>query len=116
MHEGLKDAIRQLAQKRVDPAGKEYMCLDLAETIALAERFQCPRRTVELAALEQRIIPERYQRNIGTVGIDGQMRLLRSKVGVVGAGGLGGLAIELLARMGIGSLVVIDGDSLPQAT
>jgi molybdopterin/thiamine biosynthesis adenylyltransferase len=111
MHEGLKDAIRQLAQKRVDPAGKEYMCLDLAETIALAERFQCPRRTVELTALEQRIIPERYQRNIGTVGIDGQMRLLRSKVGVVGAGGLGGLAIELLARMGIGSLVVIDGDS-----
>ena len=62
-------------------------------------------------ALEQRIIPERYQRNIGTVGIDGQMRLLRSKVGVVGAGGLGGLAIELLARMGIGSLVVIDSDS-----
>ena len=60
--------------------------------------------------LEQGEIPERYQRNIGTIGIAGQLRLLKVKVAVVGAGGLGGNIIELLARQGVGYLRVIDGD------
>ena len=55
-------------------------------------------------------VPERYLRNIGTIGIDGQARLLKSRVAVVGAGGLGGAVVELLARMGVGYLKVIDGD------
>ncbi|MBN1691643.1 MAG: HesA/MoeB/ThiF family protein [Dehalococcoidia bacterium] len=50
----------------------------------------------------------RYLRNIGTSGIEGQLRLLRSTVAVCGAGGLGGSVIELLARQGIGHLVIID--------
>ncbi|MHC1746492.1 MAG: ThiF family adenylyltransferase [Negativicutes bacterium] len=56
-------------------------------------------------------MPERYQRNLGTVGIAGQIRLLKSKVAVVGAGGLGGTVIELLARLGVGQLRIIDGDT-----
>ncbi|MGQ9518212.1 MAG: HesA/MoeB/ThiF family protein, partial [Anaerolineae bacterium] len=52
----------------------------------------------------------RYQRSLGTVGWDGQMRLLESTVAVVGAGGLGGWIIEGLARMGVGKIIVIDGD------
>ena len=56
-------------------------------------------------------VPERYQRNIGTIGIAGQLRLLRAKVAIVGAGGLGGNIIELLARQGVGYLRIIDGDS-----
>ena len=56
-------------------------------------------------------MPERYLRNLGTIGIAGQLRLLRSKVAVVGAGGLGGHVIELLSRQGIGHLLVMDGDS-----
>ncbi|MCD6450898.1 MAG: HesA/MoeB/ThiF family protein [Acidobacteria bacterium] len=56
------------------------------------------------------IIPKRYLRNIGTIGIDGQKKLLSSLVAVVGAGGLGGFIIELLARAGVGRITVIDGD------
>lgn len=56
-------------------------------------------------------MPERYQRNEGTVGIAGQARLLKSKVAVIGCGGLGGTIIELLARLGVGYLRVIDGDT-----
>lgn len=56
-------------------------------------------------------IPERYLRNIGTIGIEGQKRLLDARVAVVGAGGLGGTVIELLARMGVGFLRIIDGDT-----
>ena len=55
-------------------------------------------------------MPERYWRNQGTIGVAGQLQLLQAKVAVVGAGGLGGHVIELLARQGIGFLTVIDGD------
>lgn len=62
-------------------------------------------------SLSQGIVPERYRRNAGTVGLKGQLRLLECKAAVVGAGGLGGTVIELLARMGIGYLKIIDGDN-----
>lgn len=60
--------------------------------------------------LENGEIPTRYLRNIGTIGIEGQLTLLKAKVAIIGAGGLGGHNIELLARQGIGYLRVIDGD------
>jgi molybdopterin/thiamine biosynthesis adenylyltransferase len=69
---------------------------------------------VELAALEREILPERYRRNLGTLGWAGQARLLRAWVGVVGAGGVGGWVIEGLARMGVGRLIIIDGDSFQE--
>jgi molybdopterin/thiamine biosynthesis adenylyltransferase len=65
---------------------------------------------VEIAALKQGIIPCRYLRNIGTVGLVGLIKLLQSTVAVVGAGGLGSTIIELLARQGIGNLIIIDND------
>jgi|SRR5271157_747744 len=68
-------------------------------------------REDSLALLARGEIPERYLRNIGTIGIDGQKRLLESRVAVVGAGGLGGNIIELLARQGVGFMRIIDGDS-----
>jgi molybdopterin/thiamine biosynthesis adenylyltransferase len=42
--------------------------------------------------------------------VEGQIKLLQSTVGVVGAGGLGSTVIELLARQGIGHLIIIDDD------
>ncbi|MCX7970825.1 MAG: HesA/MoeB/ThiF family protein [Negativicutes bacterium] len=55
-------------------------------------------------------VPPRYRRNIGTIGADGQIKLLKSRVTVVGAGGLGGTVIELLARQGLGFIRVVDDD------
>ena len=60
--------------------------------------------------LEAGSVPERYLKNIGTIGLEGQLRLLKARVAVVGAGGLGGHIIELLTRQGIGFLRIIDGD------
>ncbi len=77
---------------------------------ALAAENDLPIRAVEVAALEAGIAPRRYLRNLGTVGLDGQARLLRATVAVVGLGGLGGYVTEALARVGVGHLVVIDGD------
>ncbi len=64
-----------------------------------------------LQLLEQGRMPERYLRNLGTLGIAGQLKLCRARVAIIGAGGLGGLALELLARMGVGFLRVVDGDA-----
>jgi len=88
--------------------------LSLAETRRLAQEIGCEFREVELAALRAHILPARYQRNLGTVGWEGQMRLLCSTVAVVGAGGLGGWVIEGLARMGVGHLIIIDGDTFQE--
>ncbi len=68
-------------------------------------------REETLALLEAGQVPERYLRNAGTIGAAGQARLLAARVAVVGAGGLGGTVIELLARMGVGYLRIIDGDA-----
>jgi molybdopterin/thiamine biosynthesis adenylyltransferase len=68
-------------------------------------------REETIALLAAGCVPERYLRNIGTIGAAGQARLLQAKVAVVGAGGLGGTVVELLARQGVGCLRVIDGDT-----
>ncbi len=79
-------------------------------TAELADHLGVTRREVEVAALERGLIPERYLRNLGTVGLDGQLALLQAAVAVVGLGGLGGLVLELLARMGVGRLLAVDAD------
>jgi molybdopterin/thiamine biosynthesis adenylyltransferase len=56
----------------------------------------------------------RYDRNLrlAELGREGQERLLRSSVLVVGAGGLGSPALLYLAAAGVGRIGVIDGDRL----
>ena len=52
----------------------------------LAHRHACGVGAVERCALQQGVCPERYRRNLGTIGIDGQLALLNSRVAVIGAG------------------------------
>jgi len=53
---------------------------------------------------------DRYIRNEKMLSRDENLSLRSCKVAVVGCGGLGGHIIEMLARLGIGHLTVIDGD------
>ncbi|NLX85283.1 MAG: HesA/MoeB/ThiF family protein [Synergistaceae bacterium] len=76
----------------------------------IASDFGLKSREVEIIALKNDICPSRYQRNIGTIGIAGQLKLLSSRAAVVGCGGLGGWIIEMLARAGVGEIVMIDRD------
>ncbi|MFP4643685.1 MAG: molybdopterin-synthase adenylyltransferase MoeB [Spirochaetales bacterium] len=55
---------------------------------------------------------ERYSRQIALaeIGIDGQRKLLDSKVLCVGAGGLGSAVALYLAAAGVGTIGIVDGD------
>lgn len=53
---------------------------------------------------------KRYEKNIGTINSMEQSLLSKAKVCIVGCGGLGGYIIEMLARLGIGNLTVVDFD------
>ncbi len=109
-HQKLNNLLLDVSHSGQDPAGKEYRFLSLETTAELAVEFKITVSEIELAALQLDIIPERYQRNIGTIGATGQRKLLQSAVTVVGNGGLGGFVIEMLARMGVGRIIAIDGD------
>lgn len=56
----------------------------------------------------------RYQRQmvLPGVGLDGQRRLLASRVLVIGAGALGSAAATYLAAAGVGTLGLVDGDTV----
>ena len=111
MANAIFEEIESLVQKAIAPDGKEYQSLSIKAVRKIANKKKVLGKEVEIAALEKGVVPERYQRNMGTVGIEGQIKLLRSKVVIAGAGGLGGTVTELLARMGVGHLIVADGES-----
>jgi len=102
--------LRPAATSAIGPDGQERRLVTLAAVQRIAQQTGASRREVEIAALREHILPARYERSLGTVGWEGQIKLLESTVAVVGAGGLGGWVIEGLARMGVGRLIVIDGD------
>jgi molybdopterin/thiamine biosynthesis adenylyltransferase len=56
----------------------------------------------------------RYGRNIilEEVGVEGQKKLMKSKVLVIGAGGLGSPVILYLAAAGVGKIGIVDFDKV----
>lgn len=60
-------------------------------------------------------VPERLSRTGLLLGAEGVERLSRARVAVFGAGGVGGYAIEALARSGIGTLDIIDNDRVSES-
>lgn len=98
------------AQPAAFPDQTPYRSLSDRRVRELAQRTGETGRRIELAALDNGIIPERYARNLRTFAPADQAVLLNSRAGVVGLGGLGGTVAEILARMGVGRLTLIDGD------
>jgi len=56
----------------------------------------------------------RYERNIliPQIGVSGQENILKGRVLVVGAGGLGSPALLYLAGAGVGTIGIVDGDQV----
>ena len=92
------------------PDGVVYTRLPAQQIKQTAQYWKVSSRDLEIAALAEDIIPERYVRNMRMLSTADQRKLLNAHVGVIGLGGLGGTVTEILARMGIGTLTLIDGD------
>ena len=67
--------------------GKIYHIITMKSVNKIARNSGMPTKEIEVTALEQGIVPQRYLRNIGTIGFEGQIKLLRSVVAIAGAGG-----------------------------
>ncbi|MDF2451051.1 MAG: UBA/THIF-type binding protein [Bacteroidota bacterium] len=60
---------------------------------------------------------KRYQKQImlDDIGINGQIKLKQSKVAVIGAGGLGCPVLQYLTAVGVGTIGVIDFDTVEES-
>ena len=67
-------------------------------------------RDTGVVGLEKGNISHRYARNMGTFSIQISSVPELSGACIVGLGGLGGAVTEILARLGIGALTLVDGD------
>ncbi len=78
--------------------------------IGAARRLGITPREAMAACLKLDIWPQRLAVNRGTFSAEDQARLAASTVAIIGAGGLGGMAVLQLARLGLGRIKVCDGD------
>lgn len=106
----IQQGIEKAAALNIGPDGARYTGLSTPAVMRLSRNLGISARQVEETALEEGIFPERYVRNRQTLSTADQLRLLKAKVCVVGLGGLGGFVTELLARIGVGTLTLVDGD------
>ena len=106
----LEKSILDKSTPRKDPADREVDVLEDRHAMALSRQFKCHLLEIYIAALKCRIWPFRYVRNRDILTRSEQIKLARSHVAVIGAGGLGGTVILLLARMGIGHIGIVDHD------
>jgi molybdopterin/thiamine biosynthesis adenylyltransferase len=97
------------------PDGSNRNIISLPDTADIAQRSGRTRKEIDILALEQSIVPERYIRNMDALSMKDQITLLRSRVCIVGLGGLGGSVVETLARIGVGAMTVIDGDMFEES-
>lgn len=105
--------LKELKKKRkeaINSSGEKYYSISVKQIKEIACKFQIKSREVDILALQNNIIPKRYKRNLGVLNSSEQIELLQSKVAIIGVGGLGGTVLELLARIGVGKLIIADKD------
>lgn len=106
----LEKAIQAKARQIKDLVGRDLLVLDEVHGDAIGHELGLSLLDVYRATLRLGVYPRRYLRNRQGISLQDQLKLAESKVAVIGAGGLGGTVIQLLGRMGIGMLSVVDSD------
>jgi molybdopterin/thiamine biosynthesis adenylyltransferase len=105
----LKD-LQNAARRITDPAERQVDVIEEHHAFEIGQAHGVPLHDIYTRALRLGIYPCRYLRNRESLSLQEQLKLAESRVAVVGAGGLGGWVLSLLARIGIGHLVVVDHD------
>jgi tRNA A37 threonylcarbamoyladenosine dehydratase len=102
--------LREKAARITDPAGREISILEDRAALEIAGLCGTDLHEIYREALGIGVYPNRYIRNLDIITPAEQLKIAESQVAVAGAGGLGGQVILLLARIGVGRLVVVDCD------
>lgn len=105
-----EEKLRQILKELIEITGEVERSIE-----NLAADQGIPKRVAEALACGLDFLPKRYQANAGTLGSEGQRKLLQSKVLVAGLGGLGGHVVEQLVRCGVGELVGVDADNFEES-
>ncbi len=101
-------------QSRKNHTGVTVKTISDRELNAIGKKHRRPVREVCVACLKMGVTPLRYLRNSPAITLMDQIILAESEVAIAGAGGLGGHVILLLARLGIGRLLVFDSDTFDE--
>lgn len=115
MSPDISGQIRERSRTVADPAGRAVRVIEDSASLEIARQAGLELPEIYRRALSLGISPYRYIRNGDTLSVAEQLRLAESRVAVAGAGGLGGQVILLLARVGVGTLVVADGDRFEES-
>lgn len=110
MSKDITEMLNHQAVEKKRPDGSGYRSLSFRSEQRLAEESGYSHNEIQIMALKLDIVPERYARNQKSLSCREQVRLLESSVVIVGLGGLGGCVTEILARIGVGELILVDGD------
>ena len=106
----LEKRIQEKARPIKDLVGRDVFILDEVHADSIAHDMGLTLPDVYRATLGLGIHPRRYLRNRDSISLQDQLKLAESRVAVVGAGGLGGTVIQVLGRIGLGRLTVVDSD------
>ncbi|MGM0452658.1 MAG: HesA/MoeB/ThiF family protein [Thermodesulfobacteriota bacterium] len=111
----LRAAVTESARKIQDPADRRVCIIDETSSRTIAGELDISLLQVHAAALASEIWPLRYLRNHDSLSVQDQLLLLQSRAAIIGAGGLGGHVMHLLARLGIGRLVAADDQKFDES-
>jgi molybdopterin/thiamine biosynthesis adenylyltransferase len=94
----------------IDYLGESQLVIEDDTLLEWARSRSISPRDAQIEALRSRIIPLRYAKNFHALTLAEHRRICESRVLVCGCGGLGGVLINLLARAGVGTLRLVDGN------
>ncbi|SHN68739.1 HesA/MoeB/ThiF family protein [Desulfovibrio litoralis] len=101
------------AQKNFEKHQRSF--ISLKQLKSLAKSTGQSLKALELLALRNKILPERYKRNLDIISLEEQLLLKESSVLLIGLGGLGGHCLDFLLRLGVGSILAVDGDKFEES-
>lgn len=107
---GMVKDIEGLVSEDANPAGDRVKTIGDRAMANVAAKHGCTIRDVAIRCLRSGVVPLRYLRNGPVLSLDDQAQLAESRVAVAGCGGLGGQVVLLLARLGVGRILVLDPD------
>ncbi|WP_161635930.1 HesA/MoeB/ThiF family protein [Desulfonatronovibrio hydrogenovorans] len=102
--------IRRLKEKSLSSPEYPFRFISGSDLARLASDHHLSLCSAQSICLNNRINLKRYLRNHSVLSLEEQSLLAGSRVLMVGLGGLGGYVLEILARTGIGSFILADGD------